>query len=107
MFLLFYRYLRDASTAIQSSHISIVSAKKVIESDLATLQNVRDNAETIFSRLYLKMASLLEVDELQMPRVIKHQTLWNNTLAENAKEYFWRTVFLKLLDGIIMQMQER
>lgn len=107
MFLLFYRYLRNASTTLQSSHISIVYANKVIESDIATLQNVRDNADSIFDRLYLKMASLLEVDELQIPRIVKRQTLRNNTPADGAKEYFKRTVFLELLDGIIVQMRDR
>ena len=46
-------------------------------------------------------------EEIDMPRIVKHQTMHNNVLAESLKNYYLRNFYYLFLDSVILQLDQR
>ena len=82
--------------------MSTLTAYNNINAVVETLTNVRINADEHFGKFYERMKN-----NLKIPQIASHQTLRNNTPTSSLQEYFRRTIFLQLLDGLISQTKER
>lgn len=95
---------KPLSVKLQGKSQDIHQAVDSVQDCVAVLQQFRndDTFERIFSR-----ASDLFDEEISMPRIVARQRNRCNVSADNAQEYFKRSVFLPFIDTCIGQMTER
>lgn len=65
---------------------------------------MRTSADEHFQKIFEKASHLTTIT---VPRICSKQTKRANIPAENAEEYYRRTIFIPILDDIIEQMNER
>lgn len=97
------------SERLQSPDQDLSSALTLVREVLDIFKDLRRNAELEFESLFensLKIADNIGVD-ISAPRVCKKQTTRENIPANNAEEYFRRTVFLPLVDHFITELETR
>lgn len=97
------------SETLQSPKQDLSSAYYNVRNVLESIKNIRREADLEFGSIFensLKVAEELGCD-ISIPRTCKKQTTRENTPAGNPEEYFKRTIFLPLVDHIIVQIEAR
>uniref|UniRef100_A0A8C5QC55 52 kDa repressor of the inhibitor of the protein kinase n=1 Tax=Leptobrachium leishanense TaxID=445787 RepID=A0A8C5QC55_9ANUR len=97
------------SRFLQSPTIDLTSASDCLTDTMTTLENMRCNADDIFSTLHMEateLASELGV-ELKLPRVVHRQVHRLNYNVESIDEYFRKSLYIPLLDNIINDLKSR
>ncbi|CAH0552598.1 unnamed protein product [Brassicogethes aeneus] len=100
---------RPLSLLLQAPSIDLNQATEALKNTLNVLINFRNNAESHFSELFTKILSMAEQlkFDIDIPRLAKKQIYRENHPASSAKEYYRRTIFVSLLDHIVLDLQER
>jgi len=94
---------------LQKENVDLLEALNCADSVLAIVQEMRENADSVFAQLFATVAALCsDIDvELVKPRVTKRQTCRNNFPAETPEEYFRAAVFIPFADSFCVQLQDR
>ena len=94
---------------LQKENVDLLQALNFADSILAIVQEMRENADSVFAQLFATVAALCsDIDvELVKPRVTKRQTCRNNFPAETPEEYFRAAVFIPFADSFCVQLQDR
>ncbi|XP_077306272.1 52 kDa repressor of the inhibitor of the protein kinase-like [Lithobates pipiens] len=97
------------SRFLQSPTIDLTSASDCLTDTMATLENMRCNADGTFSTLHMEateLASELGV-ELKLPRLVGRQVHRFNCNVESTEEYYRKSLYIPLLDNIINDLKTR
>jgi len=88
---------------------SIVEAYESVSTVISTLNSVRTNINFYHARWYntaLKLAEEIDVSS-EMPRTNKTQSHRDNAPADNASDYYRRTVTVPMVDHVLTDLVER
>lgn len=97
------------SRFLQSPTIDLTSASDCLTDTMATIENMRCNADSTFSTLHMEateLASELGV-ELKLPRLVGRQVHRFNYNVESTEEYYRKSLYIPLLDNIINDLKTR
>jgi hypothetical protein len=101
--------LQGITVKLQSKSIDIFDALGLVEEVKETFNNIRDNINDRFHRVYehaTRVASSVNV-EPQMPRICSRMTQRSNAAATNPEEYFRINMGCIFLDHIISELETR
>ena len=70
---------------------------------MATLVSNNDTCDEI----HQKAADMMSPEEINMPHIVKHQTMRCNAPAESSKNYYLRNLYYPFLDSVILQLDQR
>ena len=101
----------DVTTNLQAREIDIQNCNDLIETLINSTKKYRDNIDQEFQNWYeeaLNIAKSVEVDEW-FPRInsSKRQQHRDNTPAENAREYYKRSLAIPFIDYFINELDVR
>lgn len=99
-----------ASKLLQGINHDILSANNVVDDIMSVLENNRLNCNSTFQNIYIDSKTLMdELDiQLKMPRIIAHQKNRSNPSSiNNCEDYFKITIFIPLLDCVIIDLKKR
>jgi hypothetical protein len=94
---------------LQAEYMDVLSAAKLVETTIQTLQEKRDNSAETFKELYhqsIKMAEEMGT-VIQKPRTTNLQKNRSNIQTETAEDYYRMTVYIPFLDFIISELNTR
>lgn len=96
---------KPLSKKLQSSSQDLRYAMDNIQDCQAVLQKYRID-DDVFTRLFSR-ATELNGEDITAPRTTGRQKNRSNTPAENAQQYYKRSVFIPFLDSCMTQLSER
>jgi hypothetical protein len=96
------------STVLQSLNMDLPSALASVQDILSILQTRRTD-KSHFSAVYAAAEAMMVELEISVttPRRVKQQQNRPNPPASSPDEYYWRALYIPLLDCIIVDMQSR
>lgn len=103
-----FGYMKGLSKKLQGTEMDVIQAYDIVELVKETVKFTRSNEkdyDIIFTKAE-KMAKLADIT-IEIPRRCGRQTQRSNIPADDAKEYYRRTVFIPFLDSTIQQMDMR
>ncbi|KAK5648108.1 hypothetical protein RI129_003000 [Pyrocoelia pectoralis] len=98
------------SVLLQEKSLDLASALQHAKEVLATLRNLRKNAEKIFNEIFNSASRLSEEvfkTEVKIPRLTTKQTNRANPQTTSAENYYRVTVFIPCLDSLIQNLTDR
>lgn len=97
------------SRILQSVSLDVESAKFVIEGVIEVLNEKRIDSQNVFKDIFIEacdMAATLGF-EIKLPRLSNMQINRSNHPAQNAEEYYRRSIYIPLLDGVASDIKIR
>lgn len=97
------------SIIFQRKTVDVANATSSMAVLLTTLNKIRENAESEFDLVFSKIkdsSTSLEI-LISTPRVTKRQIHRDNTPSECPKDYYRRTVYIPMIDAIILDLKDR
>lgn len=97
------------SKLLQKQCLDLPKASCTVQDTVTCLQEKRNTCDEHFKDIYLEAkatAEKLEVD-LKKPRVVKKQSHRENHEATSVMEYYRRSMYIPLLDHVIVDLQTR
>lgn len=97
------------SRILQSTSLDVESANFVIEGVKEVLNEKRTDSNNVFKNIFTdacNMATILGF-EIKIPRLSNMQINRSNHPAQNAEEYYRRSIYIPLLDGVENDIKTR
>ena len=93
---------------LQKVDINLRTAVDCVNNSQSLIKFCRDvsNNDT-YDEIYLKAADMVSPEGISMPRIVKHQTMCSNVIAESPKNYYLRNLHYSFLDSVILQLDQR
>lgn len=97
------------SRILQGMNNDVLCAKNCIGDVITNLENKRTNCQSIFEEIFKECEELMsEMDiEVKVPRLSKKQTNRPNHPAKTTEEYYRVSIYVPLLDSIIVDLKSR
>lgn len=97
------------SKYLQTINLDLNMALDCANQTYQTINSFRENADTIFEKLFLVVCGLCEKHNIPMvkPRTIRKQINRANTPADSPKEYFRRAIFVPFLDETLTALNDK
>lgn len=97
------------SVLLQKQDLCVEKAAEMIENLKSCFQEKRDESENGFLTLYKEALETMEKLNIEpkMPRITGRQTNRANTPSGSIEEYFRRTIYIPMLDHMLLDLQTR
>ena len=99
------------------AHTSILPQKVDIDMRKAldcvkNLQSLKKSCRDVSNidssdEIYQKAADMVSPEEISIPRIVKHQTMRGNALAESPKNYYLRNLYYPVFYSVILQLDQQ
>ena len=92
---------------LQKVNIDLRTAVDCVNNLLSLMKSCRDVSNNdIYDEIYQKVAGMVSPAEINMPRIVKHQTMRSNVPARSPKNYYLLNLYYPFLDGVILQLDQ-
>jgi hypothetical protein len=97
------------SNLFQKKTIDAVNARQMIKILISTIKNIKKNCDEEFSSIFKKVSEICEkfFIDIKVPRQTKRQVNRANVLHSNPSDYFKKTIYIPMLDNILMDLNDR
>ena len=72
---------------------------------MKTCRDVSNNDP--YDEIYQKVVDMASPKEINMPRIVKHQTMRNNLPIESPKNYYLHKLYYPFLNSVILQLDQQ
>lgn len=105
-----YAFTLPLSKVLQTVNIDLFNAVSLAENSIEELNGLRNNATTAFRNIMSETNQIMMElfgTEVKKPRLTKNQRNRANYQTQTEEEYYKLSIFIPLLDNVIMQLNER
>ena len=96
------------SELLQKVDIDLRTAVDCVHNLQSLMKSCRDVSNNYtYDEIYQKAADMVSPEELSMPRIVKHQTMFSNVSKESPKNCYLRNLYYPFLDRVILQLNQR
>ena len=60
-----------------------------------------------YEEIYQKTADMVSLEQIRIPRIVKHQTTRSNVPVKSRKNNYFRNLYYPFLDNVILQLDKR
>ena len=107
------------SRACYGAYVNFVTVATKVDIDLRTAVDCVNNLQSLmkscrdiskndtYDEIDQKATDMVSPEEINMPHIVKHQTMRSNVPAESPRNYYLRNLYYLFLDSVILQLDQR